>query len=66
MYALAILVVVSVAVVAYIARTVQQYLALKQFSGPPAAGFTRLWLLQANTSGEMNKVFTQVNDQYGK
>lgn len=66
MYALAILVVVSVAVVAYIARTVQQYLALKQFSGPSAAGFTRLWLLQANTSGEMNKVFTQVNDQYGK
>lgn len=46
--------------------TVRQYSALKDFSGPRVAGFTRLWLLRANSSGEMNKAFTHINDQYGK
>lgn len=45
--------------------TIKQYLALKEFKGPFVAGFTRLWLLRANSSGEMNRAFTHINDEYG-
>lgn len=58
---------VGVALLVYIAvLTIQQYLVLSEFDGPFVAAFTRLWLLRANSSGEMNKAFTRINDQYGK
>jgi len=68
MLSLAILAAAAVAalVVYAAARTIQQYLALKQFQGPTIAGFTRLWLLKANSSGEMHKAFTDINNQYGE
>lgn len=67
MLSLAIIAATGVALFVYIAaRTIQQYSALKEFRGPRIAGFTRLWLLRANSSGEMNKAFTHINDQYGK
>lgn len=49
----------------YAVRTLQQYWALSEFKGPWIAGFSRLWLLRANGSGEMNLVFTEINDKYG-
>lgn len=56
----------SAVLLVYIAvLTIKQYLALKEFKGPFVAGFTRLWLLRANSSGEMNKAFTHINDEYG-
>lgn len=58
---------VMVVLVAYLALlTLQQYHALNDFGGPRIAGFTRLWLLKANSSGEMHKTFTKINDEYGK
>jgi len=67
MLSLAILAGAAVAalVVYAAACTIQQYLALKQFKGPTIAGFTRLWLLRANSSGKMHKAFTDINNQYG-
>lgn len=62
----AVLFVVAVALFVYVTRTLQQYLALKEFKGPAVAGFSRLWLLRANGSGKMNTVFTAVNDKYGQ
>lgn len=67
MLSLGIFAAAGVALLLYlVACTLQQYLALKDFNGPRIAGFTRLWLLRANSSGEMNKAFTTINDQYGK
>ena len=66
MLTLAILVTAGVALLLYVGQNLQQYSALKGFNGPRIAAFTRLWLLRANSSGEMNKAFTSINDQYGK
>jgi hypothetical protein len=67
LFSSAILIAAGVALVVYAAaRTIQQYLALNDFDGPKIAAFTRLWLLRANSSGEMNKAFTRINDQYGE
>lgn len=62
----AALFVVAVVFFVYVTRTLQQYLALKEFKGPAIAGFSRLWLLRANGSGKMNTIFTEVNDKYGQ
>lgn len=67
MLSLVMILAAGVALLLYlIALTFQQYYALKGFNGPRIAAFTRLWLLRANSSGEMNKAFTHINDQYGE
>jgi len=50
----------------YVVRSVQTYYALRQFGGHWSAGWSRLWLLHTQGSGEMNKRFTAVNRKYGE
>jgi hypothetical protein len=68
MTSMTLLLTVSVFVI-LVARVVtnkaHKYNDLEQFKGPWSSGFSRLWLLKANASGEMHKYFTEVNDQYG-
>ncbi|KAK8214786.1 hypothetical protein M8818_002369 [Zalaria obscura] len=56
---------VAFATAAIVVRKTRKYYALEQFRGPWSSGFSRLWLLHANASGEMHKYFTEVNDKYG-
>lgn len=49
----------------FIADSIRTYAGLKQFGGHWSAGWSRIWLLKANASGRMNKVFTTINDEYG-
>lgn len=62
----AVLVVLGLALVFLIARTLRQASALKDFGGEWSTSYSRLWLLWANGSGKMNTVFTAVNDKYGR
>jgi hypothetical protein len=48
-----------------ITTKIHAYNALSHFKGPWSTGFSRLWLLRANSSGEMHKYFKEVNDKYG-
>lgn len=50
----------------FVARKVRTYYALRQFGGHWSAGWSRLWLYQAQSSGEMNKIFTEINREHGK
>lgn len=59
-----ILVIALVAVV--VARSVRSYLGLNQFGGHWSVGWSRLWLLRTQGSGEMNKRFTEINKKYGE
>ena len=52
--------------IAYVARAVKTYHELKQFGGHWSAGWSRLWMLQTQGSGEMNKRFTELNRKYGE
>ncbi|OCL05274.1 cytochrome P450 [Glonium stellatum] len=56
---------VIVLLLLYIHREYRVYRALKEFGGPPTAGFSRLWLLSAVYSGKMNFHFNKVNDEHG-
>ncbi|EME45124.1 hypothetical protein DOTSEDRAFT_33703 [Dothistroma septosporum NZE10] len=47
-------------------QSVRQCYALRDFGGHWSAGWSRLWLLKAQSSGEMNKRFTDINQRYGK
>lgn len=60
------LLVVFVLFIAVVVRSIRQQRALKDFDGPWSAGWSRLWLLRTQSSGEMNKRFTQLNRKYGK
>lgn len=62
-YSLAVL---FVLLAIYCVRSVRNHRTLEQFRGPWLAGYTRLWLLRANTSGSMHTFFKDVNDKYGK
>ncbi|KAI5361822.1 Putative cytochrome P450 [Septoria linicola] len=58
--------VVAFAILAFfIVRKVRQYYALKDFGGHWSTGWSRLWLLRTQSSGQMNKIFTNVNREYG-
>lgn len=50
----------------YIFRSVRTFYSLKQFPGHWSAGWSRIWLLRTQGSGQMNRIFTAVNDQYGE
>jgi hypothetical protein len=57
---------VSVAFVAiYVVRATARNNALKQFGGHWSAGWSRIWLLRTQGSGEMNLRFTALNEKYG-
>lgn len=50
----------------YIVREIRTYTSLKQFGGHWTSGWSRLWLLRTQGSGEMNKRFTEINLKYGE
>lgn len=50
----------------YVAQVTRQYHALRQFGGHWSVGWSRLWLLRTQGSGEMHKHFTAINKKYGK
>ena len=50
----------------FVVRKIRAYYGLKQFGGHWSAGWSRLWLLKASRSGEMNKRFIAVNNKYGE
>ena len=50
----------------YVVRSIRTFLALRHFGGHWSVGWTRLWLLRTQGSGEMNKRFTKVNNKYGE
>jgi hypothetical protein len=47
-------------------RSIRTHYALKQFGGHWSAGWSRLWLLKTQSSGEMHKRFTALNRKYGE
>ncbi|KAK1028925.1 hypothetical protein LTS16_020166 [Friedmanniomyces endolithicus] len=49
----------------YLVRAIRTYYSLSHFGGHWVAGWSRLWLLRTQGSGEMNKRFTEVNRKYG-
>ncbi|KAK3054048.1 hypothetical protein LTR09_004826 [Extremus antarcticus] len=49
----------------YIARSIRTFIALRHFGGHWSSGWSRLWLLKTQGSGEMNKRFTTITDEYG-
>nr|XP_036584608.1 cytochrome p450 [Colletotrichum truncatum]KAF6794126.1 cytochrome p450 [Colletotrichum truncatum] len=48
-----------------VALIVRQYVRLRHIRGPPSAGFSQWWLLQAVYSGNMHLKFYEANQQYG-
>ena len=50
----------------YVFRSVRTFYSLKHFQGHWSVGWSRIWLLRTQGSGQMNKIFTAVNDQYGE
>lgn len=50
----------------YVVRSVKIYYSLSHFGGHWSAGWSRIWLLRTQGSGQMNKIFTAVNDQHGE
>jgi hypothetical protein len=53
-------------VVLYILRSIRTHLSLKQFGGHWSAGWSRLWLLKTQSSGEMHKRFAALNRKHGE
>lgn len=49
-----------------VVRSIRRYYALKAFGGHWSAGWSRLWLLKTQSSGYMNKTFTEINRKYGE
>lgn len=49
-----------------VVRSVRRYYALKAFGGHWSAGWSRLWLLKTQSSGYMNKTFTEINRKHGE
>lgn len=58
---------VAVALVGfYVLRSLKIYSSLSHFGGHWSAGWSRIWLLRTQGGGQMNKVFTAVNDRHGE
>jgi hypothetical protein len=53
-------------VIFYVVQSVRTYFALRHFGGHWSAGWSRIWLLRTQSSGEMNKIFTVITDEYGE
>ena len=65
MISITLFLVVALAIL-YVARSIQKFLSLRHFGGHWSAGWSRLWLLRTQGSGEMNKRFTTLNNKYGE
>ncbi|CAK4030672.1 related to pisatin demethylase (cytochrome P450) [Lecanosticta acicola] len=65
MVAVAPTVLIFALIVVLLVRSVRQHQALKDFGGHWLAGWSRLWLLKTQGSGEMNRRFTEINNKYG-
>jgi hypothetical protein len=52
--------------VLYTISSIRTYYSLKAFGGHWSAGWSRIWLLRTQSSGEMHKVFTDLNRKYGE
>lgn len=63
---LSVTLVVIALVAFYVLRSIQTYLKLSHFGGHWSAGWSRIWLLRTQGSGQMNKIFTTINDRYGE
>jgi len=57
---------VAAVALALVVRSVRTYYSLKQFGGHWSAGWSRLWLLNTQSSGDMHKRFTALNRKYGE
>lgn len=57
---------VAALAVAYVVRSIRTYYSLKQFGGHWSAGWSRLWLLSTQSSGEMHKRFAALNRKHGE
>ncbi|KAK3071492.1 hypothetical protein LTR53_008537 [Teratosphaeriaceae sp. CCFEE 6253] len=49
----------------YVFRAVRTHYSLKHFGGHWSVGWSRIWLLRTQGSGEMNKRFTAINRKHG-
>lgn len=58
--------VVAIITIIHLIKRVKTYNALAEFKGPWLAGWSRLWLLRANSSGRMHEFYKDVNDKFGK
>ena len=60
------LILLSAALVLCVARAVQTHVSLRHFPGHWSVGWSRIWLLRTQGSGEMHKRFTQANCTHGE
>lgn len=56
----------AAAALAYIVRSIRTYYELREFGGHWSAGWSRLWLLDTQKSGEMHRRFTALNRKDGE
>lgn len=54
------------AVLFYVVRSIQGYRRLAHISGPFLAGWTDLWLVWGQLSGQLNFTLLDVSKQYGE
>lgn len=57
---------VAAVALALVVRSVRTYYSLKEFGGHWSSGWSRLWLLNTQSSGEMHKRFAALNRKYGE
>lgn len=57
---------VAAVALALVVRSVRTYYSLKQFGGHWSSGWSRLWLLNTQSSGEMHKRFAALNRKHGE
>lgn len=57
---------VAAVTLALVVRSIRTYYSLNQFGGHWSAGWSRLWLLNTQSSGEMHKRFAALNRKYGE
>ncbi|QIW99451.1 hypothetical protein AMS68_004969 [Peltaster fructicola] len=65
MFSMSLILLAATLLVAAIVRQVHAYNSLKAFGGHWSAGWSRIWQLRTQGSGEMHKRFTEINDKYG-
>jgi hypothetical protein len=59
------LVLIAVAVSAWVVQTFVEYRRLQHFDGPFLASISRLWIIRAATSGHQHAIFADVCQKYG-
>lgn len=57
---------VAAVALALVVRSIRTYYSLKQFGGHWSSGWSRLWLLNTQSSGEMHKRFAALNRKHGE